>query len=97
MSFILLNSEAFSFQILLQTVWGTQSLLHLRTLHQSRALASHVAEKAGLCFSEERRCLSRIIYLTDKINVHVCDLNINFPLRFIIHCVFEGIFNNFSS
>lgn len=71
-----------------------------RTLHKKHAFAPTrrrelVPKKAVLYFPEERSCPPCIIYHIYKINLCVFDLN--FPLRFIIHCVFEGIFNNFSS
>lgn len=73
-----------------------------RTLHKTCASAPTrrrelVPKKAVLYFSEERSCPPYIIYHIHKINFCVFDLNLNFPLRFIIHCIFEGIFNNFSS
>lgn len=73
--------------------WGSNILI--RTLHKTRR--ELVPRKAGLCFSEERSCPPCFIYHIHKISLCVFDLNLNFPLRFILHCVCERIFNNSSS
>lgn len=79
-----------------------RSFYSFRASHKTHAFASTrrrelVPKKAVLYFSEERSCPPCIIYHIYKINLCVFDLNLKFPLGFIIHCVFEGIFNNFSS